>query len=172
MEEIFIPLERVKALKEDSKGIEEIARACNCRITVADDNPIVAEGSGYDEYVARNVITAYGRGFPVKTALLLAREDYYFYTIDLDKVFKSRERIKAVKGRLIGINGKAIRYIGTVSNAKMCVYGDKISVIGKMEAIEEAEEAIKSIINGSRHGKAYSRMESVHRKHIEERKAL
>jgi Predicted RNA-binding protein (contains KH domains) len=108
----------------------------------------------------------------VKTALLLARDDYYFYTIDLDNVFKNKNRIKAVKGRLIGIEGKAIRYIGTVSSAKMCVYGDKISVIGKMEAVEEAEEAIKSIINGSKHGKAYSRMESVHRRHIDEKKAL
>ncbi|MCL5440389.1 MAG: hypothetical protein M1448_00690 [Candidatus Marsarchaeota archaeon] len=172
MEEIFIPRERVKALKEDKEGIEAIARGCNCRITVSDDNPVVAEGGGYEEYVARNVITAFGRGFPVKTALLLARDDYYFYTIDLDNVFKNKNRIKAVKGRLIGIEGKAIRYIGTVSSAKMCVYGDKISVIGKMEAVEEAEEAIKSIINGSKHGKAYSRMESVHRRHIDEKKAL
>ena len=109
------------------------------------------------------IITAYGRGFPVKTALLLANDDYYIRTIEMARMFRNKERLKAVKGRLIGINGKTLRYIESVSSAKVCVYGDTVAVIGKANALEEAEEAVKSIINGSRHSRAYSRMETRHR---------
>ena len=63
------------------------------------------------------------------------------------------------KGRIIGANGKTRELITELADVDMAVYGKTVSLIGEMENILVAKEAIEMILNGSRHKSVYSFLE-------------
>jgi ribosomal RNA assembly protein len=166
---VYIPAMRLKLLKQDNDKLERISRACDCELTINDDNSIEISGDAYNEYNAKAIVLAFGAGFDIETSLLLLNESYYFDSIDLEPLFRNKKRLEEVKARIIGINGKTKRYIESVSSAKVSIYGDSVSIIGNISQVGEADTAIKALINGSNHKRAYSRMEAKHRKHKSER---
>ncbi len=170
MQQIYIPVERLKTLRGDKKLIGSFEKATRCRISLTAGDCIEATSrndDAYDEFLAKNVISAYGRGFEPHVAELLLRDDYYFSSIDLGREFGNSKRLQHVKARIIGKEGKAKTYIEGVSGVKISVYGDTVSFIGSAEQIEEAEAAVNTLIDGSTHKLAYARMEAAHRKHKE-----
>ncbi len=171
MQQIYIPSERVKALRKDSKLLQSLEKVCNCKCRIEDDSITVASESdnGYDEFVARNIITAFGRGFDLRIAELLHNDDYYFATIDIGQRIGSDKRVLQVKSRVIGESGKTKIYIESVSGAKISVYGDTVSFIGTATQISEAETAVNTLIEGGTHKMAYSKMEAAHRKNKAQR---
>lgn len=170
MYEIYIPSPREKLLREDPKLLAGLEKACGCRIKLSKEKLLEISGSAFDEYNAKNVLTAFGCGFDDKTALLLLDDSYYFDSIDLEGLFDNKKRVLEIKARLIGVGGKTKRYIESVSSARISIYGNSISIIGKMSQVGEADTAIKSIINGTGHHRAYTRMEAMHRRHRLERR--
>lgn len=165
MQQVQITSERLKALRKQDGQIALVERICKCKISIDLDGLITISGEdGFGEFVARNILFAYGRGFEMKNAELLEKDDYYFVTIDLGQVFGSEKRIKQMKARVIGESGKTKTYIENVSGAKISVYGDTISFIGSYLQIEEAKTAVDTILAGGAHKTAYSKMEAAHRK--------
>jgi ribosomal RNA assembly protein len=165
MEEIYIPNERSKILKQKPRLLKRLGELCECSLSLEDSNCVRVDGDGYGAYNARNVVQAFGRGFGMRIAELLLKDGYYFSSISLRDITSNKNRIKNMKARLIGRDGKAKRYMESVSGALIAVYGDTVSFIGSSEAIEEAEAAARSIMKGSSHRLAYNRMEASHRKH-------
>jgi ribosomal RNA assembly protein len=164
MQEVYMPVDRIKKLSMD-KRLEAIEKAAKCHLDVeAKENAVKIEGDGYSEFVAKNILMAFGRGFGVSTACLLASEDYYFSYIDLSRSISSEKRIEQVKARIIGEHGRAKKYIESVSSAHISIYGNTVGFIGRSECIKEAEVAVETLIEGSTHKLAYSRMEALHRK--------
>jgi ribosomal RNA assembly protein len=171
MQKIQIPMERAKKLADSEALMRSLRRVCHCQVAFEEENIVTIEGAdAYEEYSAKNIVAAYGRGFDVNIAQRLMKEDYYFQIIDIRQLFSNKKRAREIKARLIGTDGRAKRYIEVVSSAKIAIYGDTVSIIGRPDEIAEAEAAIKSIINGTGHRKAYTRMEASHRKHTEERR--
>ncbi len=156
METILIPHKRAEFL--DAKAIKALSEHLKCKITL-DDNQVTLEGEAYDEFNARNVITAFGRGFELDKAYKLLNEDYYLRQINLKDILRSREQIIRVKARIIGTEGKAKEYMESVSGADIAVLGSNISIIGKIDDIRAAEAAIKILIGGGTHRTAYKIME-------------
>ena len=167
MQQIYIPRQRAQLIRSKGEILDRIARACHCKISFASDDYIEINGDAIEEYTAKNVIHAFGAGFGEKEALLLLDDDYYFSSLDLDQIFENRARVAEIMGRLIGVNGKTKRYIESVSSAHVSIYGNVIGIIGKISQVQEADTAIRSLINGSGHKRAYSRMEATHRHHKE-----
>jgi len=165
MEEVYIPQERSNILRKRPKMLKKLGELCNCNISIEELNCVRIEGDGYGEFMAREVIQAFGRGFGLRMAELLLKDGYYFSSISMRDITNSRKRIRNMRARLIGTNGRAKRYMENVSGALIAVYGDTISFIGTSKAIEEAETAARTIMEGSSHRLAYSRMEAAHRKH-------
>ncbi len=166
MLQVYIPAERAKALKRDKRVLASMAKACRCRIEFAEDDAIEIESDdkdAYAEFNAKNVIYAYGRGFEPRIAETLVHDDKYFSAIDLGAVGNSK-RVGQIKARIIGESGKTKNYIESVSGARMAVHGDMISFIGTYSEIEEAEVAVKTLIEGGTHRVAYAKMEAAHRK--------
>jgi ribosomal RNA assembly protein len=168
MEEVFIPAERIGLLKSDKKAQKLIESACRCKLSIREGEGIIIEGKPYDEFIAKNVIYAFGRGFDMEIARRLLNDDIYFSSIDLRHALGSEKRVARIKARVIGENGRTKRYIESVSSAKMSVYGDTVSFIGDMYEIREAETAVNTLIEGGTHKLAYLRMEAAHRKNKEE----
>jgi ribosomal RNA assembly protein len=120
-------------------------------------------------FKAKDVITALGRGFSPEHAFRLIRdEEALLDMIDLRAVFgKSEADIKRVKGRIIGMNGKTRQIIEELTDTNVAVYGHTVSVIGTIDQVQVAREAIEMLVKGSMHGTVYR---FLHRKRSELKK--
>lgn len=120
---------------------------------------------------AKDVVTALGRGFSPEHAFRLVRdEDVLMELIDLRGVFgKSEADLKRVKGRIIGMNGKTRRIIEELTDANVAVYGHTVGVIGTLEQVQVAREAIEMLVKGSMHSTVYR---FLHRKRRELKKKM
>lgn len=162
MQEVLIPIERAEILS--AKYMDLVESKCKCEISIKSKNIVDITGDAYDEFLARNVIFAFGRGFDINTALKLLNDDMYFESMNITDFAKNKNRRSEIKGRIIGNSGKAKIYVEDVSGAYISVYGDTVSFIGKSESIIEAKTAVYTIIEGGSHRLAYKRMEATHKK--------
>jgi len=122
-------------------------------------------------FKAKDVITALGRGFSPEHAFRLIRdEEAVLDVIDLRSAFgKSEADIKRVKGRIIGMNGKTRRIIEELTDTNVAVFGHTVAIIGTIEQVEVAREAIEMLVKGSMHGTVYR---FLHRKRRELKKKM
>ncbi|MCL5430174.1 MAG: hypothetical protein M1504_01700 [Candidatus Marsarchaeota archaeon] len=166
MQQVNIPKERLLLLKKNTNSIKSIENVCNCKLKIESNDAISVHGQdGYGEFMAKSILFAFGRGFEMRAAELLAHDDYYFSYIDLGQALGSEKRIRLIKARIIGNDGRTKIYIERVSGVKLSVYGDTVSFIGTHSQINEAETAVNTLVEGGTHKIAYMRMEAAHRKH-------
>jgi ribosomal RNA assembly protein len=118
---------------------------------------------------AKDVVTAIGRGFSPEHALRLIRdEEAMLDVIDLRAIFgRSESDIRRIKGRIIGMDGKTRRTLEELTDTSVSVYGHTIGIIGNMEQVQAAREAIQMLIDGSLHSTVYR---FLHRKRRELKK--
>lgn len=120
-------------------------------------------------FKAKDVVTAIGRGFSPEHAFRLIRdEEAVLDIIDLRSIFgRSESDIRRVKGRIIGMEGKTRRIIEELTETNVSVYGHTVGIIGDIEQVQIAREAIQMLIRGSQHKTVYS---FLHRKRRELKK--
>jgi len=120
-------------------------------------------------FKAKDVVNAIGRGFSPELAFRLIRDEEAFLDIiDLRAIFgKSESDIRRVKGRIIGMEGKTRRIIEELTETNVCVYGYTVGLIGDIEQVQAAREAIQMLIRGSLHNTVYR---FLHRKRRELKK--
>lgn len=104
-------------------------------------------------FQAKNIIKAIGRGFSPENAFRLLDENENLEIIELDQF--NDNRLKIIKSRLIGTNGKTWKLIEKCSGCSLSVYGKTVSLIGSYEQLNIAREAVQMIIRGSKHSKVY-----------------
>lgn len=109
---------------------------------------------------ANHIVKAVARGFNPEVALKLVDDDIYLDIIKLTLyVGKSKKALARYKGRIIGKDGKTREIIMDMAEVDMAIYGKTISLIGCLENIQIAKEAIEMILNGSRHKSVYGFLE-------------
>lgn len=101
------------------------------------------------------VILAIARGFNPQKALTLMQDDVMLEIIDLDRLLPSKKSKIRIKGRIIGENGKTRRTIEELSETKISVYGDTVSIIGEQYPLRIAKHAVNMLINGYPHSSVY-----------------
>ena len=110
---------------------------------------------------ANHIVKAIARGFNPDVAMKLIHDDIYLEVMKLPLyIGKSKKSLSRYKGRIIGTNGKTRELITELADVDMAVYGKTVSLIGEMENILVAKEAIEMILNGSRHKSVYSFLEN------------
>ncbi len=108
----------------------------------------------------REVIRAIGRGFSPAKAYRLFDSGVYLEVIDLkDFVGKNSKRIKTVRARLIGTNGKTRKIIEELSEAEVSIYGNTVALIGDFLQLDISRNSIMMILNGNQHGTVYKYLE-------------
>jgi len=142
-----IPEERVEKLQ---KNLERFKKALNCEIVIKDNQVVITSQNSFNEYIARNVIIAFGRGFSIDDALELCREDKYFKLIELKDYAKNRNQLVRIKSRVIGRKGRVKKEIERLTGAKIAIYGKTIALIGGEQELKSAEDALIRIITGSK----------------------
>ena len=109
---------------------------------------------------ANHIVKAVARGFNPEVALKLVSDDIYLEVISLPLyIGKSKKALARYKGRIIGKDGKTREIIMEMAEVDMAIYGKTVSLIGEMDNIMIAKEAIEMILNGSRHKSVYGFLE-------------
>ena len=156
MEIIKIPEKRVSVLVgNNGRTKSRIQKICNVKLSIAEEGEVEIEGETADEFFAKDVIKAIGRGFEPNDALLLVKDEYQFFLMDLKEHLSNEKAIKRIKGRVIGEKGKIKIEIEEATESKISIYGNTIGIIAKMDTIEYAKEAVLMIVNGSQHNRVF-----------------
>jgi len=171
-----IPKERVGVLigpeGKTKKHVEEKLKV-ELQIDSEAGDVIITMAENADDpstlFKAKDLVTAVGRGFSPEHAFRLVRdEEAVLDVIDLRSAFgKSEADIKRVQGRIIGTNGKTRRIIEELTDTNVSVYGHTVSIIGTVEQVQIARDAIEMLVKGSMHGTVYR---FLHRKRRELKK--
>ena len=156
MEIIKIPEKRVSSLIGDNgKTKKRIEKVCNVKLSIHEEGEVEINGETADEFFAIDVIKAIGRGFEPNDALLVIKDDYQFFLMDLKGYLSNEKAIKRIKGRVIGEKGKIKIEIEEATESKISIYGNTIGIIAKLDTIEYAKEAVLMIVNGSTHNRVF-----------------
>ncbi|MDH5419132.1 MAG: KH domain-containing protein [Candidatus Bathyarchaeota archaeon] len=173
---VKVPQERIGALVgPDGRVKANIEKKLSVRLQIdsqTGDIQITLMPTTQDPTVlfrAKEIVTAIGRGFSPEHAFRLLEDDEAMLEmIDLrETVGRSQSDMKRLKGRVIGKEGKTRRIIEELTEANICVYGHTISIIGEIDQVEIAKEAVRMLIRGSLHGTVYR---FLHRKRRELKK--
>lgn len=116
------------------------------------------QGEPEDEYIAEKVLDAINFGFPFSDALLIKKEDFMFERINI-KDHTKRKDLERIRARIIGRGGKTLKTLCKLTKCFFEIKDNYIGIIGPPEYIENAQQAIISIIKGSKQTNIYSFLE-------------
>ena len=165
-----IPLDRVAVLigKEGEvklriEGVQDV------RLTIdSEEGDVVISGeNSIAVYETIDIVKAIARGFHPAIALQLRNPVYTLSLLSIpDYVGKSRKYVQRMKGRVIGREGKARVMIEKMTATAISVYGKTIGIIGKVEDVTVARQAIEMLLEGAPHGNVYRWLEHKKREMI------
>jgi len=134
------------------KAKKEIELKTKTRISIeSETGEIQLHGEdGEKLHRAEQIVQAIGRGFPPKKAMFLLGDNIVLSVLKLrDIVGKSEKTISQKKSRIIGRQGETRNRIEKETGTSISIYGSTISIIGKFEETDNAEEIIMRIIDGA-----------------------
>ncbi len=124
----------------------------NVEIVLTPDQPDVSM-----IFTVANIVKAIGRGFSPDRAMLLGNEDFDLSIVDLEEhVGPTHSAQERVKGRIIGKEGKSRALIEELTETQMSVYGSTVALIGNVESLPAATEAVMMLIRGKFHKTVYN----------------
>ena len=171
MESVRVPQERIAVLV-GKRGVtkRKIEKAAGVKIVIEKDGAVFIESEdSYSEFRAKDVVKAIGRGFSPESALKLLNDEYYLKIIPLKRLFHSEKAIKRMKGRVIGEEGRAKKMIEETSEAEVVVYRSTIGIIGMLDEVELAGEAIGRLLEGKNHSTVFNFLQKAKKKLKEDR---
>lgn len=154
---IKIPEKMRNVLKKKPEIREKIEKNTKTKLRINED--ILIEGDSFDVFRAKNVLKAFGRGFDINDSLKLLEDEYGLEIINLSDFVKSKNKMRIIKGRVIGSKGKTKKYIEIYTNSKISIFGKTISIIAKWNDLAVAKEGIMMILKGSSHQTLYRWLE-------------
>ncbi|MCL4350383.1 MAG: KH domain-containing protein [Candidatus Thermoplasmatota archaeon] len=162
---IRIPFERLGVIIGKSGSVKNyIEETGQCSIVVDSEGSEVflkQDGDPMKFLAATEVVKAIGRGFNPDRAYTLFSENYQLIIMPLrDVARKGSNRIKDIKGRVIGKDGKTRRIIEDLTDTMISVYGDTVSVIGDYVSVKYSIEALQMLISGKKQRTVYSFLET------------
>jgi ribosomal RNA assembly protein len=167
---VKIPQARVGALiGPEGRTRAELEQRSGCRIRVDSETGEVEieDEKAFEPVLAlkvRDCVRAIGRGFSPDHAIRLFQDDTYLDILDLtDYVGKETKDLERVRARIIGTHGKTRRSIEESTGVEVSILGKTVSVIGEMNEVAVAREAIEMLLNGAAHSTVYKFLERKHK---------
>ncbi len=138
----------------EDKGIRIIVNKDKMAIEFSCDDP-------YMEMKCSDVIKSMAvGGVDSKTAFKLFSDSYVLKIIDLSEILRSKKDVRRIMGRIIGSNGKMKLFMEDITETDINMFEDKIIIIGAIEGVELASEAVNALIRGAPHKKVYRLLEA------------
>jgi len=160
--ELKIPEERVAVLigvKGETK--KEIEQETKCHLDISKEGDVAITGDdGLMLFTVREIIRAIARGFNPKLAMLLLKSDHLLEIIDMkDIAGKNKSTMERLKGRVIGAGGKSRAEIERLTDTHISIYGKTIGILGEMNEVYLARQAVAMLLQGSMHKTVFQFLE-------------
>ncbi|MEK6872013.1 MAG: KH domain-containing protein [Nanoarchaeota archaeon] len=149
-------------LSEVLRNKRRIERTVKVKISYKGKNVFV-EGNAANEFLALEVLSAIQLGFSADSALLLAEEDMILQTVHIKEITK-RHDLDRVRSRVIGTQGRTLRTLSNLTNCRLSIKDNIVGIIGDAQEVKDAVDALTSLIQGSKQGNVYSRLEKQRKK--------
>jgi len=154
-----IPEERVSVLiGEDGETLREVEDLTSTDIDV-DGVEVEIDGEPLEEMRAVNIVKAVGRGFKPERALRLLEDNSDLCVIDVTEFAPTDSARQRLKGRVIGRDGETRKKIENDTNTEIEVYGKTVSILGNVQNVQIAREAVRMLLDGASHSTAYRYIE-------------
>jgi len=151
---IKLIIDKLKRIIVSRKKLEQIL---NVKITNR-GKEVYINGKPEDEYISQKVIEALDFGFPFSTAVLIKEQDFEFEILNI-KNYTKKHNLKTIRARIIGTKGKTLKTLSTLTQCFFELKDNELAIIGDPEHIENAQQAIISLVQGSKTTNVYSHLE-------------
>ncbi len=159
MRHLRIPEERVSVLiGEDGETLQEVEDLTNADIAV-DGVEVTIDADPLEELRAFNIVKAVGRGFAPDRALRLLEDNTDLCVMDVSEFAPTDNAKERLKGRVIGRDGETRAKIQNDTNTEIAVYGKTVSILGNVQNVQVAREAVRMLLDGRSHSTAYNYIE-------------
>ena len=146
--------EKIARIIKNRKKLEK-----NLKVKITNrGKEVFIDGNSEDEYYAEKVIEALDFGFPFGVAMLIAEENNVFEILNI-KDYTKRHDLKVIRARIIGKEGKTLKTLHDLTKCNIELKDNFVGIIGDSEHIENAQEAIISIIRGAKQSNVYTALE-------------
>jgi ribosomal RNA assembly protein len=151
----------------------EIEEKCGVKIDIDSESgdAVISSNSlkainEMEPFKAVEIVSAISKGFSPQRAYKLLKDQDTFQLIDLRMYGgkKSSNSIQRIKGRIIGEAGKSRKTIEELSGASISVYGHYVGLIGTLEEIKLAADAVTLLSTGKTHRIVYNILQDARRK--------
>ena len=119
---------------------------------------VFVNGKPEKEYIALRVIEAVNLGFSVERALFLKDEKVILQTLHIKDITK-KHNLENIRARIIGTQGRTLKTLNKLTDCAISLKDNQVGIIGNAEEIEYAVQALTSLIQGSKQGHVYGRVE-------------
>src|SRR3989344_2727593 len=116
---------------------------------------VFIEGLPEDEYDAERIIEALNFGFPFSTTLLIKDEEFLFEILNI-KDHTKRKDLRTIRARIIGADGKTLKTLTDLTKCNFELKDNWVGIIGDADNIEPAQQAMISLIKGSKTANVYA----------------
>ncbi len=152
MQEIY-----VENIMEVVRGKSRIEDELEVKISNKGKNVFV-DGNADNEFVAIEILEAVNCGFSVDVALKLKDEGTILQRVHIKNITK-RGDLERIRGRIIGSKGRTLATLSKLTNCAISLKDNEVGLIGDAEKMDDAVQAVTSLVQGSKQGNVYSRLE-------------
>jgi KH domain-containing protein len=157
MQEIY-----VENLKEVLRSKSRLQKELDIKLTNRGKNVFV-NGLADKEFMAIEVLEAINLGFSADRALELKQDDFMLQTVHIKDITK-RHDLDRVRARIIGSQGRTLKTLQNLTNCDLAMNDNEIGLIGPIQEMEDAVQAVTSLVQGSKQGNVYGRLERQRKK--------
>ena len=157
MQEIY-----VENLKEVLRSKFRLQKELGIKLTNKGKNVFV-NGPADKEFVAIEVLEAINLGFSADRALELTQDGFMLQTVHIKDITK-RHDLERVRARIIGTQGRTLKTLQNLTNCDLAMNDNEIGLIGPIQEMEDAVQAVTSLVQGSKQGNVYGRLERQRKK--------
>ncbi|CCC81372.1 KH domain-containing protein [Thermoproteus tenax] len=155
---IQIPIER-KYLENARVWARVVSQRYNADVQIDDAASYIIirprAGVSVDEILRlQDMARALSFGFSPEDVMRLEGEDYRLDYVDV-KEHVGRQHLHRVLARVIGEGGRAKSTIEALTGTKIAVTDRYVAILGPLNAVSVAKEAIMMLIEGKKHGTVY-----------------
>lgn len=125
---------------------------------------LIIDGDEINEFVAERIVDALELGFSARTALLLKEEDYMLETLSIKSYSKKNPSV--IRARVIGTRRKTLDTIEEITNCHVVLHENIVGIIGHVDEIKGAMQAIINLIRGAKNANVYSYLERLNARRL------
>jgi|AntRauMinimDraft_3_1070383.scaffolds.fasta_scaffold01676_5 ribosomal RNA assembly protein len=157
---VNVPDDRFNLLKNKMKDKLEYETGADISIDDEVKTVNIKHSNSIKELDTKLIIEAISMGFSLPVALQLIRNPVSrFEKIDIRELTKHDREFDRQMGRIIGKDGRTKELISELTETNIVIKRDIVGVLGSLDDVMKARDAILQLIDGTPHSRVYNDLE-------------